>query len=216
MVIGEVQALNTLGADLIERGDLKQAASALLSAISHLSWCVLSPTPIGAKKTEGRGNFTVYSEDPAEPRSEMFCHPFLFESEEASCEFECSLTSEQHTFCTICILFNIGVSFHLEWQLHKTKSSLLLKASRFYEQALSLADDIVLKPTDSILKVLMAICANATYCHVELGNHDHVDCWNQKLQVILKFSRVQCLSSQEFFSVNAFLNSFRRMAANAA
>ncbi|KAL7578073.1 hypothetical protein ACA910_015007 [Epithemia clementina (nom. ined.)] len=232
-MLGEIQALNHLGIDLIDGGDYEQAAEVFAHAISLLSGCSLQPTPlVGCPGSSNRGCepstppehrfIAVYAyedEESASPtRSDFYCFPFHFECvEDAGQEDEPDLTSEQYNSCAITCLFNLGICSHLEWEERKNHSHLLQKALSYYEQAISLTSRNAPSPADPVLKVLMAVCANATHCNNELVDLEQVHRWNETLKQIIRFSADKDLFySDHYFSMNAFFNGFGRVAAHAA
>lgn len=227
MTLGEIHALNHFGIDMLDSGDYKQAAEVFAHSISLLSSCSLQPTPLVGSGSvwnnqEQQRFVSVYSfEEEAESSSassDFYCYPFHFEFlQDAGQEDEPDLTSEQYNSCTITSLFNLGICFHLQWEEQKCQLCLLQKALLCYEQAISLTYRTPPSPSDPVLKVLMAVCANATHCNSELVNFDQMQRWNQTLKQIIKFSNDRHLAQTEhFFSMNAFFNSFGRTAAHAA
>ncbi|KAL7576195.1 hypothetical protein ACA910_013681 [Epithemia clementina (nom. ined.)] len=57
-------------------------------------------------------------------------------------------------------------------------------------------------PSDTVLKVLMAICTNATHCRIELARDlfKQVQFWNQTLYRILRYGRTKDLYHEEAFA----------------
>ena len=260
--IDEIQALNMVGIDLMEQYDFKEAASAFSYCLSQLSWCILSPSPLPSSNAfdattdrscttddqmNGQTSFSFYATDDdsndesIDPRREFYVQAFLFECNNGAQPKPCPsfATSTQHISMNICILFNLGLCYHLEWERRRTENTALLaSALDCYEQAYLLAKSnngngpTCFKPTDSTLKILMAVCTNATHCHCEMGNVDNVNVWNQALCRILVFCRESddprdscgCNSSLDtlhnnslgFFALNAFLNSIPRTVSRAA
>ena len=159
--------------------------------------------------------------DSTTTTSEFYTHPFHLECVTTASTM-CTgpdLTSEQYNICAIACLFNLALCFHLEWEEQKTCHTYLLqKALSLYEQAISLTRRTTpLSSSDSILMVLMAICSNATHCNSELVNLDQVQRWNGILRKIIKFTNdKEILIAENYFSLNAFFNSFGRVAAHAA
>ena len=139
------------------------------------------------------------------------------------------VSSSDHKRCSVCCLFNAGLLFHLEWMnLQKTPydssprplhmgdgDKLLIQACHCYEKAFRLIQREPVARSEAILHVLMAICTNATECHLQLGNLDHAMVWNRQLCQLLAFSTFS-ISTIDFFLSSAFYNSFSRVAANSA
>mmetsp|Transcript_6162 Transcript_6162/g.7986 ORF Transcript_6162/g.7986 Transcript_6162/m.7986 type:complete len:242 (-) Transcript_6162:40-765(-) len=238
--VEQVRSLNANSGNLIEQGQFKQAASVLSRAIAKLTASALTlqqstdananaNANITASVASATPNITLHANSTQEQidptKSEFFHQPFFFQEVSTydvttSTLLEQPFTPEKHTACSVCCLFNLGLCFHLEWMKHnKTKACLLVKAARFYEQALSLVSGSYvasLQPTDAFLKVLMPICANATHCHIQLGNRSQATYFNQRLVQILEFSGDCHPQSSQMFSFNAFFNSFPRNTADIA
>ncbi|KAL7573942.1 hypothetical protein ACA910_001953 [Epithemia clementina (nom. ined.)] len=143
------------------------------------------------------------------------------------------LTSSHHLVITICCLYNLALCHHLEWKKRRNKANtrLLETALSYYEQAFAAGKSkcgsssvLSFKPTDAVLKVLKAVCVNATHCHCELGNVGHIGKWNRALNAIMRFSNVgdnydgvnESSTVRAFFILNAFLNSIPRSVSPAA
>ena len=224
-MLGEIQALNHLGVYLIDGGDYEEAAEVFCHAITLLSGCSLQPTPIdGCNRDAGVLDrfVTVYALEEDDTctdvaKSDFYSCPFHFEFSEQAHPDEVGLTSEQYNSSAITCLFNLGLCFHLQWEESKTHTFLVQKALSFYEQAISLTSKSAPAPCDPVLKVLMAVCTNATHCNNELANLEHAGQWNRTLKTIINFAKDKdMLCADHFFSINAFFNSFGRVAAHAA
>ena len=241
-VLSEVQVLSTIGADLIAKGELGEAAQVYTESISMLSWCMLAPTPLmdpsgdSSQQQEDPGMqvYTTFDslKDPSACQGDFFFHPKMFEFNKPPEQDETCLTNEQYCFSVITCLYNLALCYHLEWSKTKSNSHLLCKAKHFYEEAFSMTSNCQICPTDDILDVILAICHNASHCYTELADLLQVDLWNRRLCQTLEFSKKTTLqrtastsspthyqqqaTSRVFFLFNAFFNSFAKVTAAAA
>ncbi|KAL7576988.1 hypothetical protein ACA910_006741 [Epithemia clementina (nom. ined.)] len=183
-MLGEIQALNAIAADLIGEGDHNEAVEILNLAITKISGSMLAPThdALGCtprrqhpKDMDDAHGVHVYFWEMVDPWATFLHQPCMFECNLASQLEDSFLTNEQFCFCAIANLFNMGLCYHKEWkrQTGTERGTHLLSISLYYyEQAYSMTGHCQLHASDSILQVIMAVCANAFHCNSELPNID--------------------------------------------
>lgn len=223
MLIGEIQALNTLGVEALEKEDLYGSAQAFAEAVQKLPWCSLSPTPLGdmmSRREDDMEGMTVYFNNDPVAGVDYWTAPFLFESAESAVELELGLSPKEYASAAMSCLFNMGLVHHLQWDKCKDSAYLLQRALSFYEQAFSLTATIKVSAVDgSVLKVLMAVCNNASHCQREMSNLHSTKLWNDRcrrcLQVYGSGGR-RGSSISVYFMRRTFFNDFPRVTALAA
>ena len=237
-MLGEIQAMNALAADMISNGDHQNAFELLSQTVVKLSWCLLAPNPIPDRRPGEQKpsvprphsppihGMSVYVEDagarkePSAHDGDFYFHPFILESglfaEDDEASF--SITEEQHCIAVITCLFNLGLCCHIKWSRQKNCSCLLSKALYYYDEAYSMTKNLWLCPTDPIMQAIMAVCNNATHCLSELSDLQQLKLWNDRLCHALCFisTREKKRESFLFFQLNAFHNSLGRISAAAA
>uniref|UniRef100_A0A7S3L2B3 Uncharacterized protein n=1 Tax=Amphora coffeiformis TaxID=265554 RepID=A0A7S3L2B3_9STRA len=121
------------------------------------------------------------------------CHPgynnfyagsFLFSVPVNNEAYEC-LSNRQVDYCSAACLFNMALACHLEFEStessHK-RDKLAHQARILYLTAYQLLQKYPIEPTDSILLLLMALCANLMEIEMELGSVDELRFWRRILE----------------------------------
>ena len=108
----------------------------------------------------------------------LFSNPF-------SGTFIGALSKKAIDFGSACCLFNMALACHLEYESCTScrKRSILLSQSRtLYLTAYELLQKYPIEPTDSIILLLMALCANLMDIEMEFGSLDEVRFWRRILE----------------------------------
>lgn len=109
---------------------------------------------------------------------------FLF-SNPTSGTFVGALSKKAIDFGSACCLFNMALACHLEYEASTNcrKRSILLSQSRMlYLTSYALLQKYPIEPTDSIILLLMALCANLMDIEMEFGNLEEVRFWRRILE----------------------------------
>jgi len=215
MALCEIQALNTLGVELISEGDYDDALNVFSHAIHLLSEALDAPfqkalpptTTTTASLHSGVcvRDVNLFGREPSIIKGDFFFNPFLFECPNVAASGSNTL-HKQLSFAAITCLFNLGLCFQLEYvQRCPERDQLLTSSLHFYQEAFSLVlqDDSNATDYSEVIKTLMAVCTNASFCQAELGHIDQIQRWNGRLATILRFVP----SSLSLTSNNDFSNS---------
>ena len=95
------------------------------------------------------------------------------------------LSKRQIDFCSAACLFNMALACHLEYEASSDcrKRNILLSQSRtLYLTSYELLQKYPLQPTDSVVLLLMALCANLMDVEMEFGSLDEVRFWRRILE----------------------------------
>ena len=98
--------------------------------------------------------------------------------------YEC-LSKQQVDYCSAACLFNMALACHLEFESTKSspkRDKLAHQARILYLTAYQLLQKYPIEPTDSILLLLMAMCANLMEIEMELGSVDEFRFWRRILE----------------------------------
>ena len=98
---------------------------------------------------------------------------------------EGSLSKRQIDFCSAACLFNMALACHLEYEssLDCRKRNILLSQSRtLYLTSYELLQKYPIQPTDSVVLLLMALCANLMDVEMEFGSLDEIRFWRRILE----------------------------------
>jgi len=112
------------------------------------------------------------------PSSFLFSDPF-------SGKFIGALSKQAIDFGSACCLFNMALACHLEYEAStdcRKRSILLSQARTLYLTAYELLQKYPIEPTDSIILLLMALCANLMDVEMEFGSLDEVRFWRKILE----------------------------------
>lgn len=155
------------------------------------------------------------------------------------------ITTSQYNCCQIVSLFNLSLTYHLEWMRQQNLAStmdttekvwLLNKAVAGYESLYQVAatQECPFMSTVGypLIGVIMAACTNASQACEELLQFEMSYLWNRRLVVFLKLSHLPKERTSpvaqgdtfpsvppchnSFFVLNATIGSIRREAAQAA
>lgn len=109
---------------------------------------------------------------------------FLFSNPSEGAK-EDPLSKRQLDFCSAACLFNMALACHLECETSTDcrKRNILLTQSRtLYLTSYELLQKYSIQPTDSVVLLLMALCANLMDVEMELGSLDEVRFWRRILE----------------------------------
>eukprot|EP00977_Amphora_coffeiformis_P028110 scaffold34695_cov266-Amphora_coffeaeformis.AAC.11 len=112
------------------------------------------------------------------PSSFLFSNPF-------SGTFVGALSKQAIDFGSACCLFNMALACHLEYEAStncRKRSILLSQARTLYLTAYELLQKYPIEPTDSIILLLMALCANLMDIEMEFGSLEEVRFWRRILE----------------------------------
>eukprot|EP00527_Entomoneis_sp_CCMP2396_P000673 CAMPEP_0198151302 /NCGR_PEP_ID=MMETSP1443-20131203/55131_1 /TAXON_ID=186043 /ORGANISM="Entomoneis sp., Strain CCMP2396" /LENGTH=233 /DNA_ID=CAMNT_0043816927 /DNA_START=62 /DNA_END=763 /DNA_ORIENTATION=+ len=223
----EAQSINEFAATLIDDGYSEEAADELIHLASKLSGLVLLPSTGGTIGKAHQGMNDVYSTEEQRyndsPLNEgerditdFYSHPFVYHYPDALLETrDPMISSEQYNTAAVICLFNLGLCCQLEWDENRAKAELLHRALGYYQEAMSMLFSKVccFLPQGPVVKVLLAICVNATHCQVELMQFDRIDYWENISCGLLKVCSQEVLQSLEFSTLRVLFN--RSVPTNA-
>lgn len=109
---------------------------------------------------------------------------FLF-SLPANQSLDYNLTRRQVDYCSATCLFNMALACHLEYEGSTDcgkRDKLLYQARILYLTAYQLLQKYPIEPTDSIVLLLMALCANLIDVELDFGSVDEVKFWRRILE----------------------------------
>lgn len=114
----------------------------------------------------------------------FFSGSFLF-SLPADHKADSSLSHRQVDYCSAACLFNMALACHLEYEGSSDcakRNKLLYQARILYLTAYQLLQKYPIEPTDSIVLLLMALCANMIDVELEFGSIGEVKFWRRILE----------------------------------
>jgi len=152
--------------------------SSMLSLTRTLQRDAKIPSKQGGQSIVLVSSFCVPGYDNFYAGSFLFSLPFNNEG------FEC-LSDRQVDYCSAACLFNMALTCHLEFESNESplkRDKLADQARILYLTAYQLLQKYPIEPTDSILLLLMALCANLIEIEMELGGVDEIRFWRHVLE----------------------------------
>lgn len=102
--------------------------------------------------------------------------------------------------CAAVCCYNMGLACHLEWiRRNRNDSRVLNQARTFYGKAYNVLQLCQLKPTDSLLLLLMAVCTNMIGVNMELGQLATVQNLKDNLAAVVTFADKRQYKNNESF-----------------
>ena len=96
-----------------------------------------------------------------------------------------ALSKRQIDFCSAACLFNMALACHLEYEAStecRKRSILLSQARTLYLTSYELLQKYPIQPNDSVVLLLMALCANMMDVEMEFGSLDEIRFWKRILE----------------------------------
>ena len=164
------------------------------------------PGTLGRDASEGERDITQF-----------YGHPFQFEYPEELInqgeDVPARLSAFQQAATSTILQFNLALCYHLFWDEHPERTDVLLKALGLYNEAVSNISLLYSRgeietssssraPPPSlqgpVLKVLLAICVNATHCHAQMNQIRAMGYWENLSRQLLAFCDPTIHQSKEF------------------
>ena len=169
----------------MESGDYEGAFNLLRTSVLSLTGTsqMKLPVPIANEKQNVKVCFVSSRWQSDVDR--FYSGSFLFSNPLEGMVEGDSLSKQQVDFCSAACLFNMALACHLEYETatDARKRNILLSQSRtLYLTSYELLQKYPIQPTDSVVLLLMALCANLMDVEMEFGNLDEVRFWRRILE----------------------------------
>lgn len=130
--------------------------------------------------------------------TEFFSRPFVMIHHN---DLEAKSSSRQiMAGCAAVCCYNMGLACHLEWiRRNRNDSRVLNQAHTFYRKAFNVLQFCHLKPTDSLLLLLMAVCTNMIGVNLELGRLSDVQNLKDNLASVMTYADKRQYKHNESF-----------------
>ena len=179
-------ACNAIAIFKMETRDYEGAFNLLRTSVLSLTGTAQNnmklPAPVENQKETGRVYFV--SSRWQSDIDRFYSGSFLF-SNPLDGMMDGTLSRRQIDFCSAACLFNMALACHLEYESSTDcrKRNILLSQSRtLYLTAYELLQKYPIQPTDSVVLLLMALCANLMDVEMEFGSLDEVRFWRRILE----------------------------------
>ena len=174
---------------------VKQCASALFDSPSRSLPHVVTQSSCGELFVTTA--VSVDSNSSMSPETEFFSRPFVMILHDLE---ENSSSRQIMAGCAAVCCYNMGLACHLEWiSRNRNDSRVLNQAHTFYSKAFNVLQLCHLKPTDSLLLLLMAVCTNMIGVNLELGRLSAVQELKDNLASVMTYADKRQYKHNESF-----------------